>query len=158
MGVGYRLCFSEWKGIIMKRRNPLVAGLLNMLVPGSSYLYVTNNWTRFILFFVVDSLIIVVAVLLGSNIQAMREYHLAQGLCTGSLLLIIFAFLFYSGMTMASARNEQTDSAVHYQSLRRNVTSDDPVARLARIQRQRDEGLISTEEQEAKEKDIKSKK
>src|SRR5215216_6771908 len=82
--------------------------------PGSSHLYVTNNWPRFILFFVVNSLVIVTAILVGNNIQMVREYTLPQGVCTGTLLLVIFAFLFYSGMKMASERNNQTDSTAHY--------------------------------------------
>jgi hypothetical protein len=143
----------------MKRRNPLLAGLFNVLIPGSSHLYVTNNWPRFILFFVVNSLIIVLAILMGNNIQMVKQYTLPQGVCTGSLLLIVFGVLFYQGMQLASARNDQTDSAAHYQSIRPQTTSkDDPIARLAKLQRQRDEGLISTEQLEAKEAEIKSKK
>ncbi len=142
----------------MKRRNPLLAGFLNMLIPGSSHLYVSNNWLKFILFFVINSLIIFGAILLGNNIQEIREYTLPQGLCTGTLLLAIFAFLFYAGMKIASERNSQTDSAAHYQSLRTPVSKDDPVARLAKLQRQRDEGLISSEQQESQKAEIQSKK
>jgi hypothetical protein len=143
----------------MKRRNPLLAGFLNMVIPGSSHLYVSNNWPKFILFFVVNVFVIFVAVLLGNNIQEIKEYTLPQGLCTGTLLLGIFAFLFYSGMQKASALNSETDSAAHYQSLRpNNISRDDPVARLAKLQRQRDEGLISSEQQETQKAEIESKK
>jgi hypothetical protein len=130
-----------------------------MIIPGSSHLYVSNNWLKFVLFFIGNALLIFIAVLLGNNIQQIEQYTLPQGLCTGILLLAIFAFLFYSGMRMASLRNSDTDSAAHYQSLRpNNITRDDPVARLAKIQRQRDEGLISNEQQESKEAEIRSKK
>jgi hypothetical protein len=142
----------------MKRRNPLLAGLFNMLVPGSGHMYVGNNVGKFILFFVVYSLVIFGAVLMGNNIQMVEQYTLPQGLCTSTLLLAIFAFLFYSGMKMASERNSQTDSSDHYQSLRPSVSKDDPVARLAKLQRQRDEGLISNEQQETKKAEIESKK
>lgn len=142
----------------MKRRNPLLAGFLNVIVPGSSHLYVSNNWQKFILFFVVNSLVIAGAILLGNNIQILREYTLPQGVCTGLFLLGIFAFLFYSGMKMASVRNSETDSAAHYQSMRSKTSEDDPIARLAKIQRQRDEGLISNEQQAAKKAEIDSKK
>jgi ABC-type multidrug transport system permease subunit len=142
----------------MKRRNPLLAGFFNVLIPGSSHLYVSNNWLRFILFFVVYSLVIFGVTLLGNNIQDVREYTLPQGLCTGTLLLGIFAFLFYSGMKMASERNSETDSAVHYQSMRTHISKDDPITRLAKLQRQRDEGLISSEQQETKKAEIESKK
>ena len=143
----------------MKRRNPLLAGFLNMLIPGSSQLYVSNNWLKFILFFIGNIAVIYIAILVGNNIQAVKEYTLPQGLCTGTLLLGIFAFLFYTGMKEASARSGEIDSAAHYQSLRPNIsTKDDPVARLAKLQRQRDEGLISSEQQEAKKSEIQSKK
>jgi hypothetical protein len=142
----------------MKRRNPLLAGLFNVLIPGSGQLYVKNNWLRFGLFFVVYSLVIFVTALLGNNIQNIPEYTLPQGVCTGTLLLGVFAFLFYSGMKMASDRNSDTDSAAHYDSMRTQVSKDDPVARLAKLQRQRDEGLISSEQQEVKKAEIESKK
>jgi hypothetical protein len=142
----------------MKRRNPILAGLFNVLIPGSSQLYVRNNWLRFGLFFVVYSLVIFIAALVGNNIQNVREYTLPQGVCTGTLLLGVFAFLFYSGMKMASDRNSDTDSAAHYESMRTHVSKDDPVARLAKLQRQRDEGLISSEQQEVKKAEIESKK
>lgn len=143
----------------MKRRNPLLAGFLNMLIPGSSQLYVSNSWLKFILFFIGNIFMIYVAILVGNNIQEIKEYTLPQGLCTGTLLLGIFVFLFYSGMKKASIRNSDTDSAAHYQSLRTsNVSKDDPVARLAKLQRQRDEGLISSEQQESKKAEIEKKK
>jgi hypothetical protein len=146
------------KEITMKRRNPLLAGLFNVLIPGSSHLYVTNNWPRFILFFVVNSFVILTAVLVGNNIQMIQQYTLPQGVCTGSLLLIVLGYMFYTGMQMANARNNQTDSAAHYQSLRpKNAPKDDPISRLAQLQRQRDEGLISSEQQEAKKAEIESK-
>jgi len=143
----------------MKRRNPFVAGLFNVLIPGSSHLYVTNHWPRFILFFAVNSLVIFVAILIGNNIQIGPRYTLPQGICPGSLVLIVLGYLFYSGMQLALTRNSETDSAAHYQSLRPHMdTRDDPIARLAKLQRQRDEGLISSEQLEAKEAEIKSKK
>ena len=142
----------------MKRRNPVLAGLFNALIPGSGQLYVRKNWLRVGLFFVLYSLVIFVAALLGNNIQNIPEYTMPQGLCTGTLLLGVFAFLFYSGMKMASHRNSDTDSAAHYESMRTHVSNDDPVARLAKLQRQRDEGLISSEQQEVKKAEIESKK
>jgi hypothetical protein len=143
----------------MKRRNPLLAGLFNVLIPGSSHLYVANNWPRFILFFIVNSIIIIVTLSLGNNLQTASRSNLPQGLCTGVLLLIVLGVMFYTGMKMALSRNAETDSAAHYQSLRHQKPSnDDPVARLARLQRQRDEGLISTEQQDAKKAEIEAKK
>ena len=141
----------------MKRRNPLLTGLLNMLIPGSSHLYVSKNWSRFILFFIVYSLMIFFAFMIGNNIQEIREYTLPQGLCTGILLLGVYAFLFFSGMKEASTRDSEIDSAAHYQSMRTDTSKGDPIAELARIQRQRDEGLISNEEQVVKKAEIEAK-
>ena len=141
----------------MKRRNPLLAGLLNMLIPGSSHLYVNKDWRKFILFFIVYSLMIFGVITIGNNIQEIREYTLPQGLCTGILLLGVYGFLFYTGMKQASARTGEIDSAAHYQSLRPDTSKDDRITRLAKLQRQRDEGLISEEQQDAKEAEIKSK-
>jgi len=141
----------------MKRRNPLLAGLLNMLIPGSSHLYVSKDWVKFILFFIVYSVMIFFAFMIGNNIQKIREYTLPQGLCTGILLLGVYAFLFFNGMKEASIRSGEIDSAAHYQSMRTDTSNGDPIAELARIQRQRDEGLISSEEQDVKRAEIELK-
>ena len=142
----------------MKRRNPMLAGLLNMLIPGSSHLYVSKNWLKFILFFILYGFMIFVAILVGNNIEKIPEYTLPQELCTGLLLLGVFGLMFFSGMKEASARNSEIDSSAHYHSLRTDASKDDPITKLAKLQRQRDEGLISSEEQDTKEAEIKSKK
>ena len=143
----------------MKRRNPLLAGLLNMLIPGSSHLYVSGDWSKFIPFFVLYSLMILFAVLMGNNIQELEQYTLPQGLCTGSLLVGVFAFLFFNGMKEAANRDSEIDSAAYYQSMRTDLSEEeDPITKLANIQRMRDEGLISKEQEEFKEAQIKSKK
>ena len=141
----------------MKRRNPLLTGLLNMLIPGSSHLYVSKNWRKFILFLIVYSFMIFFAIMIGNNIQNIREYTLPQGLCTGILLLGMYAFLFLNGMKEASIRDSEIDSAAHYQSMRTNTSKGDPIAKLAKLQRQRDEGLISSEQQDVKKAEIESK-
>ena len=141
----------------MNRRNPLLAGLLNMLIPGSSHLYVSKNWRKFILFLIVYSFMIFFVIMIGNNIQNIREYTLPQGLCTGILLLGVYAFLFFNGMKEASTRDSEIDSAAHYLSMRTDTSKGDPIAKLARIQRQRDEGLISSEQQDAKKAEIELK-
>jgi len=141
----------------MKRRNPLMAGLLNMLIPGSSHLYISGDWGKFILFFFVYGLALVVAILVGNNIQNIRQYTLPQGVCTGVLVLGVLGFLFYSGMKEASNRDKDMDSAAHYRSLRTDTSKDGKVEQLANLQRLRDDGLISNEEQEAKKSEIESK-
>jgi hypothetical protein len=141
----------------MKRRNPLLAGLFNVLVPGSSHLYVDNNWFKFIQFFIGGGAAIAVAILIGNNIQMLREYTLPAGLCTGSLLFIIFALLFYNGMQAATARNSQSDSAAYYKS-RRAVTNDDLATRMEKLLKKRTEGLISKEQYDSEKTEIETKK
>ncbi|MBI5294103.1 MAG: hypothetical protein HY869_01415 [Chloroflexi bacterium] len=140
----------------MKRRNPLLAGLFNVLVPGSSHLYVDNNWLKFIQFFIGGAFAITVAVVIGNNIQRLAEYTLPQGICTGSLLLVIFALLFYNGMQAARARNSQTDSAAYYKS-RRLVSNDDMATRMEKLLKKRTEGLISKEQYDSEKTEIETK-
>jgi len=143
----------------MKRRNPLLVGLLNIIIPGSSHLYVSGDWSKFIPYFVVYSLMILFAVLMGNNIQELKQYTLPQGLCTGILLVGVFTFLFYNGMKEAVNRDSEIDSAAYYQSMRTDLSEgEDPITKLANIQRQREEGLISKEQEEIREAQIKSKK
>jgi hypothetical protein len=142
----------------MVRRNPLVIGLLNVLIPGSSRVFVSKDWGKFILSFVVFTFLIVVAVQVGNNIQNVREYTLPQGLCTGILLVSVLAFLFFSGMREATARNREIDSAAYYHSKRTDASKGDQISKLAHLQKQRDEGLISSEEQDVKKAEIESKK
>lgn len=142
----------------MKNRNPLLAGLFNMLVPGSSHLYVDNDRRKFILFFIGSIIIIAVAIVMGNNIQNTRSYTLPQGVCTGTLLLIIFAALFFNGLQAANARNGQSDSAARYQARRTTVSHDNQSTKLEKLQKQRDEGLISIEQYDVKKAEIESKK
>ena len=143
----------------MKRRNPLVAGLLNMLIPGSSHIYVGSDRRRFILSFIGGALMIFLAFMVGNNVQKMRVYTLPQGVCMGVLVLLVFGFLFNNGMKMANRRNSEIDSSAHYQSLRTDLSEgEDPITKLANIQRQREEGLISKEQEEIREARLKSKK
>jgi len=143
----------------MKRRNPLLAGLLNMLIPGSSHIYVGSDRRRFILSFIGGALMIFLAFMVGNNIQKMALYTLPQGLCMGILFLLVFGYLFNNGMKKANRRNSEIDSAAYYQSLRTDLSEDeDPITKLANIQRQREEGLISKEQEEIKEARLKSKK
>lgn len=140
----------------MKRRNPLLAGLFNMLVPGSSHLYVDNDWKKFILYFIGSGIIIAVSILMGNNIQGIREYTLPQGVCTGSLLLIVFCTLFYTGMRAASNRNVQTDSSAYYKS-KRSASQDNMATRMEKLLKKRDEGLISKEQFNTEKGEIETK-
>ena len=84
-----------------KTKNPLLAGLINVLIPGSSQLYVNNDRAKFIRAFVVGAIALTVAVLLGSLIQNTRGYSLPQGVCMGSLVTAVAAVLFISGRKVA---------------------------------------------------------
>jgi hypothetical protein len=141
----------------VERRNPLLAGFLNMVIPGSSHIYVGNDRRKFIPSFIGGTLMIFLAFMVGDNIQRMRVYTLPQGVCMGILVLLVFGYLFNNGMKKASRRNSEIDSAAHYQSLRTDTSSDDLAIELANIQKQRDEGLISIERYEAKKAEIESK-
>ncbi|MCE9644716.1 MAG: SHOCT domain-containing protein [Chloroflexi bacterium] len=134
----------------MKRRNPLLAGLFNVLVPGSHYLYVRNDWRKFILFLIAGVAAIGASILVGNTIQNMKVYTLSQGLCTGILLSIVLGVLFYNGLTDASSHNSGTDSAAHYKTMREGSR----VARLEVLNKQRAEGLISDEEYMESKKEI----
>ena len=141
----------------MKRRNPLLAGLFNMLIPGSSHLYVDNDWGKFLQYFIGGGIAITIMVVMGNNIQTLREYTLPQGLCTGSLLVIVYAALFYLGMRAASDRNSQADSAAYYKS-RRTASTDDRATRMEKLLKKRNEGLISKEQYDSEKTEIDEKK
>ena len=112
---------------------------------------------RFVLNFIGGALLIFLAFMVSNNIQRMAIYTLPQGVCMGILFLLVFGFLFNTGMKKASRRNSEIDSATHYQSMRTDTSSDDQATALADLQKQRDDGLISTEQQERKKKEIESK-
>jgi hypothetical protein len=137
-----------------EKKNPLIAGVLNMFLPGSGYLYVKNDRNRFIKTFIGGGLLIAVLIVLGNAIQNIRNYSLPQGLCTGILLLIVLVPLFLSGQKMAHLHNNMIDDATYYDN-RRAASSGTDDAKLAKLQKMRDEGLISeTEFQKKKKSDL----
>jgi hypothetical protein len=136
-----------------EKKNPIVAGLLNMFIPGAGYLYVDNDRRRFITTLAGGILVIAVAVVLSNAIQNVRGYSLPQGLCTGVLLLLVFVPLFLTGQKIANQRNNMIDSTAHYNVLRTPSQGSDD-ARLGRIQKMRDEGLISEQEYDKKKKGL----
>ena len=141
----------------MKRRNPWLTGLLNVLIPGSSYIYVSNDWGRFLPIFFGSIVLLYVGFLLGNAITDIRGVTLPQGLCPGALVLAIVALLFISGMRTAQARNREADDAAYYQSKRTPVNRD-KVTRMKNLQKARDEGLISSEQYDTQKEEIGSKK
>ena len=93
------------------KKNPLITGLLNMLVPGISYLYVDGDRGRFIKTLIGGVIAIVVLVLIGNNAQNSVDYSFPQGLCPGILLLIVFVPLFLNGQKTANRHNTSMEKA-----------------------------------------------
>jgi hypothetical protein len=138
-------------------KNPLIAGLVNMLVPGSGYLYVDNDRARFLKTFIGGILLIAVMLALGNAIQNIRGYSLPQGLCIGILLLLVFVPLFVMGQKTAHVHNTGLDEATHYNAQRQTTQGTDD-AQLGKIQKMRDEGLISEQEYQTKKGRLSSRK
>ena len=122
-----------------KNKNPLLAGFINVLIPGSSQLYVNNDKAKFFRAFVFGAIALTVAVLLGSLIQNTRGYSLPQGVCMGSLVTAVAAVLFISGRRVAGERNSEKDNAAYYNSMRR----DSHEAKQTAAKKAQDEGLAS---------------
>lgn len=135
------------------KKNPLVAGLLNMLVPGISYLYVDGDRGRFIKTLIVGISAIVVLILIGINTQNNPEYSFPQGLCPGVLLLIVFVPLFLNGQKTANQHNTSTEKATQY-GARQHGSAE---AQLTKNQEMRDKNMISEQEYESRKEDISSK-
>lgn len=134
-------------------KHPIIAGMLNMLVPGTGYLYVENDRSRFVKTFIGGVLLITVMAFLGTAIQNIRGYPLPQGLCLGGLLLVILVPLFLAGRKTAYLHNNMINDAEHY-NVRRASTTGNNDARLEKIQKMRDEGLISEQEYQQRKRDL----
>jgi uncharacterized membrane protein len=137
----------------MEKKNPLIAGLLNMLVPGSSYWYVDSDRGRFIKTLIVGIIAITVMLLLGNTIQHGSKYPLPQGVCPGILVLIVLVPSFLNGQKTANRHNMVMDSATQYNA-RQHGSNE---AQIAKNQNMRDKGLISEQEYESRKDDISSK-
>ena len=142
----------------MKRRNPIITGLLNALIPGFGHVYINNAWGRFIPIFLGNGILIAIAYVLGNAIQNIRNSPLPAGLCPGVLILAILVFLFLGGMKISNLRNNETSGAAYYKSKRTNFPQDSESAKLQALQKQRNEGLISSEQYDSQKTDIESKK
>jgi len=138
-------------------KNPLLAGLMNVVIPGSSQLYVNKDWGRFISAFVIGVVAFIAAIWAGNTVQTARGYPLPQGVCPGILLLIIIVVLFLSGHRTAKGHNTEVKSAAFYNS-KRTVSHESDEKQHAQIQKMRDEGLISEEEYDEKNAKVGEKK
>jgi hypothetical protein len=138
-------------------KNPLLAGLLNMLVPGSIHIYVGKKWLKFLLTFIGMGVVLAIAVWLGSSLQSSRSFGLPQGVCPGALALIVLVPLFLNGLNAAKEHNKILDDEVLYHS-REPVSQDEDNEQLEKIQKMRDEGLISEQQYNSRKSKVVSKK
>jgi hypothetical protein len=138
-------------------KNPLLAGLLNMLVPGSIHIYVGKKWLKFLLTFIGMGVVLAIAVWLGSSLQSSRSFGLPQGVCPGALALIVLVPLFLNGLNAAKEYNKILDDEVLYHS-REPVSKDEDNEQLEKIQKMRDEGLISEQQYNSRKSKVVSKK
>jgi len=134
----------------MEKKNPMLAGLVNMLVPGSGYWYVDRDRGRFLKTFIIAIAAITVIVVLSTLLQNTTGYPLPQGLCMGILLLIVLVPLFRNGQKAAIHHNFVLDSASLY-TARQHGNSD---AQLAKNQSLRDKGFISEQEYDSRKDSI----
>jgi hypothetical protein len=138
----------------MDKKNPLIAGLINVLVPGSGYWYVDRDGGRFVKTLIIGGAAIIAVIVLGRLIQGTTGFPLPQGLCPATLLLFVLVPLFQRGQHAAIQHNFVQDSAVAY-SARQSGTSD---AQLSKNQNLRDKGYISEQEYNSRKDNLNSKK
>jgi hypothetical protein len=138
----------------MDKKNPLLAGLFNMLVPGLGYWYVDKDRERFIKTLLVGVVAIAAVIVIGTLIQNTTGFPLPQGLCIGILLLFPLVPLFRNGQRAAFHHNFVQDNAAMYNTRQHGNTE----AQLAKNQKLRDEGYISEQEYDSRRGNIASKK
>jgi hypothetical protein len=134
----------------MDKKNPLLAGLFNMLVPGSAYWYVDKDRGRFIKTLVIGVAAIVAVIVIGTSLQNTTGFPLPQGVCMGTLLLIVLLPLFLSGQRAANHHNFVMDSASLFTARQRGTNE----AQLSKNQDLRDKGYISEQEFESRKDSI----
>ena len=139
------------------KKNPLLAGLFNMLVPGSIHVYVRNEWRKFILTFIGIVLVLAIVIWVGVSLQGSRSFSLPQGVCPGVLALIVLVPMFLNGLNAAKEHNKILEDKTLYQS-RQPVSQDSDDEQLKKIQKMRDEGLISEQQFNTRKGKVVSKK
>lgn len=138
----------------MEKKNPLFAGLLNMLVPGSGYWYVDQDRGRFIKSLLIGIAAIAAMIVAGAIFQTTAGFPVTQGICTGILLLIVLVPLFLKGHKAAQQHNSGLENAALYTARQHG----DSAAQLAKNQSLRDRGYISEQEYDSRKDKINSKK
>jgi uncharacterized membrane protein len=137
----------------MEKKNPLLAGLFNMLVPGSAYWYVDRDRERFLKTLVIGVAAIAVVIVVATLIQSTTGYPLPQGICMGILLLFVLVPLFQRGQRTAYHHNFVLDNASMY-TARQHGSNE---SKIAKNQDLRDKGYISKQEYDSRKDDINKK-
>ena len=138
----------------MEKKNPLLAGLFNMLVPGSGYWYVDHDRAHFIKVLIVGIAAIAALIVVGNIFQNTTGFPLPQGVCIGILLLFVLVPLFQNGQKAALNHNFVLDNAILYNT-RQHGNAE---AQLEKNQELRDNGYISVQEYDSRKDGITSKK
>lgn len=133
----------------MEKKNPLIAGLLNALVPGFGNYYVNKNLKGFIMTLIACAILIFLAITLGTAIQDIKNSTLLTGLCPVALVLVILVPLFLKGMQLARIHNANMDNTARFNESRQSMQGTQQ-AKLDQAKKMRDEGLISKEEYDKK--------
>lgn len=133
----------------MEKKNTLIAGLLNALVPGFGNYYVNKNLKGFVMTLIACAILIFLAITLGTAIQDIKNSTLLTGLCPVALVLVILVPLFLQGMKLARNHNSGIDSTARFNESRQSMKGTQQ-AKLDQAKKMRDEGLISKEEYDQK--------
>lgn len=138
----------------MIKKNPLLAGLFNMLVPGSGYWYVNRDRDHFVKTLLIGVAVMAALILIGNIMQNTTGFPLPQGLCVGILLLFVLVPLFRKGQQAAVQHNFVLDNAILYNT-RQQGNSE---SQLAKNQDLREKGYISEQEYNSRKENISPKK
>ena len=134
--------------------NPLLAGLFNVLLPGSAHIYVRKERKPFFVTFIIAIAALVLAIWIGIQIQNVQSFNMIQGICPGTLILIIVAIFFRQGLNIATEYNTRLVSQEQYQKSRYHASKDE---KMKKIDQLKDDGLISDEQYNTRKDQISQK-
>lgn len=136
------------------KKNPLLAGLFNVLVPGSVHIYIKKEWKNFILTFIVEVAALSSAIWVGIKIQSVPSFNMIQGICPSSLALIVVAILFRQGLKIATEHNKKLDNKEQYQKSKFHASEDE---KIKKIEKMRADGLISEQQYNTRKNNVSHK-
>jgi len=136
----------------MEKKNPLVAGFLNLLIPGLGHLYL-GRWPGCILWFFIYIVTGGILFSLANYVERFGKYQQGLPILIASLL---YAFLLFSdGVTFATRQNKKVALTSH--ETKKSDEQEDTQAKLKKLQEMFNAGLITQEEYESKKTDILSR-